>query len=213
MAESQLSCNEACHWETKHQFKLIDSRLKITNWIEGHKNWETTWSQVTQTNLHRTFNSRYDVLLVYEFVCLFLAFDLIHKRKSTNNSCYDVLLVCQREHPSNFLLFDFLFRSGKGKMWNIFVKIAKCICPSCQMYLLKLVNLFVQIEKCVMTFCCFALPLFNFLIRSGKDKSWNEIYLNPEIFCLFLCPLVQCFSITSLYRNAIKWNWAGASHF
>ena len=35
------------------------------------------------------------------------------------------------------------------KFQNVFVQIAKYICPNCKMYLSKLQNVFVQIEKCI----------------------------------------------------------------
>ena len=35
------------------------------------------------------------------------------------------------------------------KLQNVFVQIAKCICPNCKMYLSKFLNVFVQIAKCI----------------------------------------------------------------
>ena len=55
-------------------------------------------------------------------------------------------------NQSEYLTFQKLSKPGRTRQnWptNLFVKIAKWICPNCKIYLSKLLNVFVQIAKCI----------------------------------------------------------------
>ena len=58
-------------------------------------------------------------------------------------------------------------KTNLSKMQNVFVQIAKCICPNCKLYSSKLQTVFVQIAKCICwCFECNRVPVVE--ERSGQ---------------------------------------------
>ena len=73
---------------------------------------------------------------------------------------------------------------------EIFVQIAKCICPNCKMYLSKLQNVFVKIAKCIGPTCkmyvsraLVSLPI----MELASLFSTEEKYVMRQDFCWMVC--------------------------
>ena len=66
-----------------------------------------------------------------------------------------------------------------SKLQNVFVQIIKCICPNFKMYLSKLQNVFVQIAKCICPNCKMYLSqLLNVFVLAKCIGSNSKMYLS-----------------------------------